>query len=151
MTALQHRTVSATGIALIESFEGLSLTAYRDMGGRWTIGYGHTQQVVEGMTITQEQAESLLKEDLGPVESTLNDHVRILLAQHEFDAVASLVFNIGVGTFERSTLLERLNADDRQGAANQFLRWIYVGGKVEPGLVRRREKERALFLAGDEA
>jgi hypothetical protein len=72
--------------------------------------------------------------------------VKVPLTQNQFDALVSLVYNIGQTAFSNSTLLKKLNAKDYQGAADQFLRWNKGGGKVMKGLVRRREAERALFL-----
>lgn len=134
----------------IKGFEGVRLTAYRDSAGVLTIGVGHTSaagppKVFPGMKITAREADSIFAADLAPVEKAVLQSVRIPLTQYEFEALVSLVFNIGLGAFRRSTLLRRLNANDRKGAANEFSKWIYAGGKALPGLVRRREAERAHF------
>jgi len=136
---------SQRGLDLIKSFEGLRLTAYDDGVGVQTIGYGHTRGVKPGMTITEEQAVQFLREDLYSAERDIDRLVTVHLCQHQFDALASLVFNIGGTAFRDSTLLRKLNAGDYAGAAAQFDRWVHGGGKILPGLVRRRAAERALF------
>ncbi len=136
---------SQRGIDLIKRFEGLRLTAYDDGVGIPTIGYGHTKGVALGMTITEEQAVQFLREDLHSAERDIDRLVNVHLCQHQFDALASLVFNIGGTAFRDSTLLRKLNAGDYTGAAVQFDRWVHGGGKILPGLVKRRAAERKLF------
>lgn len=139
---------SQRGIDLIKSFEGLRLTAYPDPGtggDPWTIGYGHTKGVKPGMKITENRAEELLRDDLAEFEAALNGLVKVRLCQHQFDALVSLVFNIGPGAFSDSTLLRLLNAGLYDDAALQFVRWNKGGGKVLSGLTRRRMAERKLF------
>ncbi|MFP2693906.1 lysozyme [Enterobacter ludwigii] len=133
------------GIALIKAFEGLRLTAYRCAADVWTIGYGHTAAVKNGDTITADDADSLLLNDIAVSEQAVSRAVTAPLNQSRFDALVSLVFNIGQGNFRRSTLLKKLNNQDYTGASDEFLRWTRAGGKVVPGLVRRREAEKALF------
>ena len=141
-------TTSQAGIDLIKSFENCELTAYQDVAGVWTIGYGHTAGVYAGMTITQAQAEEFLRSDLKTAENAVNGKVTYPLTQNMFDALVSLTFNIGSGNFGSSTLLKKLNQGDINGAANEFDRWIYSGGEVQPGLVRRRAAEKEMFLNG---
>ena len=136
---------SQRGIDLIKRFEGLRLTAYDDGVGVQTIGYGHTAGVKPGMTITEDQAVQFLREDLHSAERDIDRLVTVHLCQHQFDALASLVFNIGGTAFRDSTLLRKLNAGDYAGAAVQFDRWVHGGGKILPGLVKRRAAERAMF------
>lgn len=138
------KATSDSGISLIKECEGCKLYAYQDTGGTWTIGYGHTTGVTAGMTITEAQAESYLKSDLQNFESAVNGYVEVSLTQNMFDALVSLSFNIGAGAFKSSTLLQKLNQGDYEGAANQFDVWI-VGGA---GLPARRAKEKKLFLTG---
>ena len=138
------------GLDLIKMFEGLRLEAYVDAVGVWTIGYGHTQTARAGMVITEQQAEQLLRDDLGDAEDAVNNLVKVPLNDNEFSALASLVFNIGSGNFQRSTVLRRLNQEDRVGAADAIEWWNKgrVNGVLTtlPGLVRRRAAEKALFL-----
>lgn len=139
---------SDTGIKRVEEFEGLRLHAYPDpaTGGEpWTIGYGHTGGVRPGETITQEQAQQFLRDDLRATESAIQTHVHVPLSQGQFDALVSLVYNIGIGAFWRSTLLARLNGGHYAKAANHFADWKWAGGR--PMLAGRRGIERAAFLA----
>jgi lysozyme len=139
-------TTSPNGRKLIESFEGLRLTAYRDQGGVLTIGYGSTLNVYEGETITQEEADNRLAIELGQTENALNAYIKVPVNQNQFDALISLAFNIGEGAFKKSTLLSLLNQGATIGAANQFLVWDKIGGVENRGLMNRRAAERALFM-----
>ena len=138
-------SISPAGIAMIQAHEGLRLTAYRDAGGVWTIGYGSTGGVRRGMTITRDQAVLRLYQDLDEAEATINSRVTVPLTQPQFDALTSLVFNIGGGAFRKSTLLQKLNTGDYAGAAAEFNRWVKAKGRVLGGLVTRRAAERHLF------
>lgn len=140
---------SSRALDLIKRFEGLRLEAYRDFGGVWTIGYGHTRTAKAGQIIDIDQAERLLLADVAEAEEAITRRVHRPLDQNEFDALASLVFNIGGDQFSRSTLLRLLKekaAPGRVGA--EFLRWVYDNGKRLSGLERRRVAERAMFLGG---
>lgn len=141
---------SDKGVALIKAHEGLRLTAYADPVGVWTIGYGHTTaagppKVERGMKITDAGADAILRQDLAKFEGYVSSAVKVPLNQNEFDALVSFTFNLGPGNLRSSTLLKKLNAGDRAGAADEFLKWTKAGGKTLPGLVKRREAERALF------
>lgn len=141
-------TTSKNGIEFIKRHEELRLKAYQCPAGVWTIGYGSTGGVRPGDVITEAQAEKLLKQDLKTAEDEINKHL-LPLKQHQFDAVASFVFNVGVGSFRRSTLLKRLKIDvNHPDIVNQFNRWVYGGGKILPGLVRRRKEEANLYTNG---
>lgn len=145
-------SVSAKGIDLICSFEGLRLTAYDDGVGVWTIGFGTIKypngvRVKRGDTCTLEQAKSYMKYDLIEFEHTVNSLAKVLLNQNQFDALVSLTYNIGSGAFKSSTLLKKLNASDYKGAADQFDVWVNAGGKRMQGLANRRAKEKSLFLS----
>lgn len=143
---------SPKGVKAIQGFEGLRLEAYVDAVGATTIGYGHTgtEHAFIGNTITKKKAIELLRLDLRDSEKAVNSLVKVELTQDQFDALSSLVFNIGTGNFRKSTLLKKLNQGDYLGAADEFLKWRKGGGKVLPGLVTRRAKERAMFLEGTE-
>lgn len=145
------RYTNQAGIDLIKSFEGFKATAYLDIVGVPTIGYGTTEGVTKddvknGRTITQAHGEELLKAHLAKVESGINQLVKIQINDNQFSALACFAYNLGLGALEKSTLLSLLNAGDVTGAADQFLRWDHAGGKQVPGLTRRRQAERSLFL-----
>ena len=140
---------SQKGIDFIKRHEALRLHAYKDAIGVLTIGYGHTSTAKPGMVITEEEAERLLIQDLKEVEDEINRHL-LPLKQHQFDSLASFVFNVGVGSFSKSTLLKRLKMDvNNPDIANQFNRWVYGGGKILKGLVKRRTEEANLYINGD--
>ena len=141
------RAIGAAGLALIKEFEGCVLSAYQDCVGVWTIGYGSTQGVFPGETITQEQAETLLKKDLRRFELAVSWMVTAPINRNQFDALTSFAFNLGEAALQGSTLLRLLNQGDYENAANQFLLWTYADGKEFAGLVRRRQAERSLFLS----
>jgi lysozyme len=140
-------TTSSHMRAMIEGWEGLSLTAYRDPVNILTIGYGHTgPDVTEGQTITQEQADALLADDLGRFETGVNQAVGDApTTQGQFDAMVSLSYNIGLGNFQNSTVLRKHRQSDYEHAADAFRN--KAGGQVLPGLVKRREGERAVYLS----
>jgi GH24 family phage-related lysozyme (muramidase) len=141
--------INARGLQILKSFEGLSLTAYQDSVGVWTIGYGTTSGVTPGMVITEAEAEALLRRDLNRFERAVADLVTVPLNSDQFSALVSFTYNVGEGALADSTLLSLLNQKDYQGAADQFLRWNVAGAQVLPGLTRRRQAERALFLGQD--
>jgi lysozyme len=140
--------ISEHGLCLIKHFEGLRLQAYRCSAGVWTIGYGHTVGVHPGDVIDELQADVLLLQDVAQAARTVNQLVNAPLNQNQFDALISFVFNTGSGNFAASTLLKKLNDGDYSGAADEFSRWVHAGGESLPGLVRRREAERILFMDG---
>lgn len=142
------RAVNQETLDLIKSFEGLRLKAYRDVKGVLTIGYGHTGDVKEGDVVTKHQAEAILQVDLDKFERGVEELTEgVKLSDNEFGALVSLAFNIGLGAFAKSTLLLKLkHGAPRDFCATEFLKWRMAGGKVYPGLVRRRAAERALFL-----
>ena len=133
------------GLELIKHFEGCELTAYKCPAGVWTIGYGHIKGVSEGMTITQEQAEQMLLDELVEYENYINELVSVGLSQNQFDALVSWVYNLGPSNLRSSTLLKVLNSGDYNGVPAQIMRWNKAGGKVLEGLTRRREAEARLF------
>jgi len=140
--------ISAKGLSLIKSFEGLELKAYKDSVGVITIGYGSTgSHVSMGQTITETQAEALLLSDVSRFERGVTDLVKVPLSQNQFDALVSFSFNLGLANLKSSTLLRKLNSLDYAGAALEFPRWNKAKGRVLPGLTRRREAEKKLFLS----
>jgi lysozyme len=141
---------SAKGIDLIKEHEGIRLVAYPDpaSGGKpWTVGYGSTHGVRPGMRITQQQAEDMLRNDLVAFEDVINAHVKVTLTQNQFDALMSFIYNIGAHGFIGSSVLSKLNGGDTKGAADALLLWDRAAHHVVPGLLARREDERAVFLA----
>lgn len=142
--------ISNKGRDYIKGFEDLRLVAYPDpgTGGKpWTIGWGHTKGVKQGDRITQEQAEQFLSDDLAVFELTVNSAIKRPMMQNQFDAMVSLAFNIGGSAFAGSTLVKKFNTGDAKGAADEFPKWKNSGGKVMPGLVKRRAAEREMFLS----
>jgi lysozyme len=118
-------------------------------GAPWTGGWGHTGPDVKlGMVITRDLAVDWLRADVRGAEAVVKRDVKVALNQEEYDALVDLVFNIGSGNFDTSTLLRKLNAGDMDGAIAEFARWNKAGGIVLAGLVKRREAERALFQLG---
>lgn len=142
--------ISDSGLNLIKEHEGLRLTAYPDpgTGGEpWTIGYGHTGNVLPGQTITQEEADYFLRNDVSWAEDCINESVDVALTQGQFDSLVSLVYNIGCKAFKGSTLLNILNTGNYSAASQQFGRWNKSGGSVLAGLTKRRKAEAELFSA----
>ena len=137
--------ISKNGLDLIKHFEGCELEAYKCPAGVWTIGYGHIKTAVEGMTITQHQADEMLIEEMNEYEGYINNSVRVDLTQNQFDAMVSWVYNLGSGNLNASTLLKVLNSGDYAGVPEQILRWNKAGGRVLEGLTRRRQAEADLF------
>ncbi|MBY0317910.1 MAG: lysozyme [Reyranella sp.] len=149
------REVSAEGRALIQQFEGLSLTAYLCPAGKWTIGYGHTEGVQAGDKVTKARADRMLAADLVSYGNAVADAIGDGEAsQHEFDAMVSLAFNVGIAGFKGSTVLRLHRQGDRQGAARAFGMWnkAMVNGRLQevPGLTRRRAAETAFYLTPDQ-
>lgn len=140
-------TTSQTGIDLIKRFEGCNLTAYQDPAGVWTIGYGSVApEIATGMTITQDEAESMLLKHLDGVDSAMADMIKVPVNQSQWDALADFTYNLGAENLKSSTLLLRLNQSNYAAASEQFSRWVFAGGQILPGLVARRKAEQELFL-----
>ncbi len=163
--------INQKAIDLIKSYEGIpdgdtatvNIDPYLDPVNIWTIGWGHAIRYggrflkgeadraqmhalyPEGITLAQ--AEALLHADLIDTGRDVSTMLAVEVSDNEFGALASFAFNLGTGNLRSSTLLKKLNAGDRAGAADQFTRWVYADGKMLPGLVKRRAAERALFLA----
>lgn len=155
---------SETGLDLIKSFESCKLKAYPDPktgGAPWTVGWGATGPDIGPLTVwTQQEADERLAQDVAEREEMVDRAVRVPMTQGQFDAMVSIVFNVGAGSSKKdgiiwlkdgrpSTLLRMLNDGDYDGCADQFLRWISPGSTVENGLKRRRTAERMLFLTGE--
>ncbi|NBC65032.1 MAG: glycoside hydrolase family protein [Bacteroidetes bacterium] len=138
-----------TCIDIIKESEGLRLEAYQGLSGHWYIGYGHQSGVTEGMTISEAEAEQLLREDLRVFEENISQMVGVGVTNNEFSAMVCLSYNIGSGNFGQSTVLRKVNEEKWDEAADAILMWNKVNGQVNSHLVSRREMERELFLSVD--
>lgn len=137
---------SEAGLALIRQFEGLRLSAYKCAAGVPTIGYGTTEGVKIGQTISRADAEQLLACDAQRFADHIEALVSVRLNQNQIDALVSFVYNIGPAAFASSTMLRLINQGLMEDAARQFARWNKANGEVLAGLTRRRAVERELFL-----
>lgn len=131
----------------VAGFEGCRLTAYRCPAGVWTIGYGHTRGVKEGDQVTQERADELLIDDLREHQLAAAGLIKVDVTEGQFVALLDFVFNVGTSNFRRSSVLRNLNVGATRQAAEALLLWNRAGGKVLPGLRRRRAAERKRFLS----
>lgn len=136
--------ISKKGLDIIKKYEGLRLTAYKCPAGVWTIGYGHTKGVSNGMVITQAQADKFLLEDIANAEKNVNSfNSKYFWTQNEYDALVSFAFNIGS--------INGLTANgtrDKKTIGDKILLYNKAGGNVLKGLARRREEEHALYFDG---
>ena len=146
---VNNMEISQEGISLIKKFEGCRYESYKCAAGVWTIGWGSTKGVSEGMVITHDRAEALLIEDLAVYEEEVNKAVTVDIDQCMFDALVSWTFNLGGANLNASTMLKVLNAKDFENVPEQIKRWNKAGGKVNEGLIRRREAEALLFQGKD--
>jgi lysozyme len=152
-------SVSAKGLNFIKSFEGERLKSYRDTGNIFTIGFGSTynhdlkRKVQEGDTITKETALRWLRLDAGKFAEGVKKLVKVPISQSQLDSLTSFAYNLGLGSLQRSTLLRKLNAGSpKEDVAAEFLKWNKGNNSsgvlvVIPGLTRRREAEKELFLS----
>lgn len=145
---MMFRRVSPEGIAFIKQWEGLRLEAYRCSADAWTIGYGHTADVSEGLLITEAEAEKLLMRDLSVSEAGICREVRVELSDNQFAALVSWTFNVGIEAMRKSTLVRKLNAGDYGAVPGELARWNKVKKKVNPGLSNRRAAEAGLWAKG---
>lgn len=135
---------------LTKESEGLRLKAYQDTGGVWTIGYGQTGKwVISGLTCTKEQAEQWLNQRYLEIEKQIKSVVHVSLNENQLGALIDFVYNLGIGQFSSSTLLQLLNQGNYDGACDQLARWVYDNGRQLPGLVTRRKREQQLWKTGD--
>lgn len=140
------KKINDAGVNLIKSFEGCRLTSYKDSVGIWTIGYGHTSGVTNGMVITEERAEEMLRSDLGIFEVKVNKYDDVYnFTSNEFSALVSFAYNVG-----NIDQLTNFGKRTKKEIADKMLLYIHAGGKQLSGLKRRREAERTLFLKVDD-
>ena len=147
------RQISPHGLAKLKQWEGLKTKAYKDAGGVWTIGYGHTATAGEpkpcaGMVITAAEAESILLKDLTQYEAAVESLVKVELNDNQFAALVSFVYNIPLASFKKSTLLKKLNAGNYDAVPTELMKWTKAGGKKIQGLVNRRRAEGYLWMEG---
>lgn len=133
----------------IRNEEGCELHSYLCPAGKWTIGYGHTQGVTEGMAISQAHAEDLLRTDVIDCAERMASYIKAPVTKWQYIALVSLSFNVGDLRRKAPKLLHYLNAGQEDKAAHEFLDICRAGGKVVPGLKARREKEAKMFLRTD--
>jgi lysozyme len=145
---MEPKKINSKGLELVKHFEGWYPVAYKCPAGVWTIGYGHTKTARPGMRITEAQGDELLKMDMAESENFVQRYVKVPLNQDEFDALVAFTFNVGGGALQKSTLLSLLNQGNYDAVPAQLDRWNKAGGKVLPGLVRRRRAEGKLFSSG---
>jgi lysozyme len=143
------RHVTQKGIDLVRRFEGFRSRVYICAGGHPTIGVGHLVRPGEDWTqgITEEQASLLLAKDLVSSEIAVLRLTTVPLSDGQFDALVSFVFNLGSGCYQRSTLRQKVNREEHVDAANAFGMYRRAAGKIQLGLVRRREAEKQLYLS----
>ena len=139
-------SLSAAALIGIASFEGFRGEAYDDGVGVQTIGFGTTEGVKKGDKITVQRALVRLGADAAKFESEMEKCVKVPVYQYEWDAYVSFTYNVGFGAFCKSTLVRKLNSGDYAVACDELLRWNRAGGRVMPGLTKRRVKERAMCL-----
>ena len=143
---------SDKGLSLIQQFEGFRAKPYKCPAGVPTIGYGATyypdgrRVTMQDRPVSESDASAMLRAMLASYEAGIARYVLVPVTQGQFDALVSFAYNLGLSALKGSTLLRLVNARDYAGAAAQFLRWNRAGGKVLPGLTRRREAERKLFV-----
>lgn len=145
------RLINPAGLAIIKEFEGFRAAAYLDIPGIWTIGYGHTRGVAPTDVISEAQGEIFLKQDLAAAEDGVNSLLgQFVTTDNEFSAMVPLAFNIGLPAFHSSSVLRDHLANRKSSASRAFLMWdkAHVDGQLVdvPGLYRRRQAERALYL-----
>lgn len=145
--AVAALSLSAAGLVSIANLEGFSEDAYIPIPGDVpTIGFGSTEGVKMGDTITPQKALERLMRDVGVAESAIGRCVKVPLSQSEYDAFTSFAFNVGGEAFCSSTLVKKLNSGDYDGACAELERWVYSQKRVVPGLVNRRQIEYRLCV-----
>lgn len=145
------RHITQDGINLIKRLEGFSQTAYICPAGYSNIGYGHLVRDYEleryNKGITEAEAEELLRCDIQAAESAVLRLIDVPLTEGQFDALVSFTFNLGAGTLQRSTLRRKVNRQAQSEVPEQFMRWVWAGGKKLPGLIKRRATEANIYLS----
>ena len=155
---------SDKAIHMIMHHEGVRLNPYRCPAKLWTVGVGHVMFPEQGRLkiedrdafqppavamrkYTMEEVDGILKSDLDRFERGVERFCPVALTQGMFDGLVSFSFNVGLGTLQRSTLRQKVIRGDKEGAAEELLKYCMAGGKILKGLQNRRIDERALFLS----
>ena len=156
--------VSPQAVAMIKHHEGVRQKPYRCPAKLWTVGVGHVMypeqatlpidkrdafniKIEDFRVFSMEEVDAILRADLNRFERGVERFITVPLTQGMFDALVSFSFNVGLGTLQRSTLRQKLNRGDKEGAAEELLKYCMAGGKILKGLQNRRLDERALFLS----
>ena len=147
------RQISQHGLDKLKQWEGLKTKAYKDAGGVWTIGYGHTAMAgspvpYQGQVITAAEAENILLKDLMQYEAAVANNVNVKLNDNQFAALVSFTFNVGINAFKKSKLLKKLNNGNFDAVPTELMKWNKAGGKKLQGLVNRRRAEGYLWMEG---
>lgn len=141
---------SMNAIDLIKKYEGFRPQSYQDSVGVWTIGYGTTringEPVKAGMTITEDQAIQYVQLEVNKLWSQIEQVVKVPINDNQMNALVDFAYNLGFNALKTSTLMRYINQSKFEQAASEFGKWVYAGGKVLPGLVKRREAEKQLFI-----
>lgn len=139
--------LSAAGLVALASWEAFRAEPYLDIGGVWTDGFGNTNNVQAGKSVSVPQALNQLLINVRTAEGAVNTCITKPMTQGEYDAFVKFTFNVGNRAFCNSTLVRKFNAGDNVGACNELMRWVYVKGQRVQGLANRREAERKLCLS----
>lgn len=141
------RHTTEDGLRLIRRFEGFSAMPYLCPAGYLTVGYGHVVKNPDAFRqpITEDEATKILTVDVETAERAVLRLISVPLTDGQFDALVSFTFNLGAGALQRSTLRRKINREDHEDAADEFLRWVWAGGRKLNGLIRRRQAEAALY------
>ncbi|MDA0307515.1 MAG: lysozyme [Proteobacteria bacterium] len=145
------RHITQQGINLIKRFEGFEPKIYLDAAGLPTIGYGHLLLPGEDEMfrngISEAAGEALLIKDVLLAEQAVCRLIKVPLTDGQFDALVSFAFNLGSGALQRSKLRRKVNLEEHEEVPDQFLRWVWAGGRKLRGLIRRRKREAILYQA----
>ena len=140
--------ISEKAINLIKNFEGLRTKSYICPAGVRTIGYGHVLAANDNRNnISEKEAEKLLRQDVAKSETSVLRNVVVSLTQGQFDALVSFTYNLGNAALQRSTLRQKINRHEHEEVPKELRRWVYAGGRVLLGLVKRREAEAEIYLS----
>ena len=144
---------NAAAVEIITSFEGFSSEPYQCPAGVWTIGYGSTwcldgsRVSKDTPALSEDEALEWVRHELNRTEYDVARLIDVPLTENQFGALVSFTYNVGSGNLKASTLRQKLNRGDFEGALLEFPKWRRAGGKILRGLVRRREAEKQLFAA----